>query len=154
MPTEVIRPKFDILRGWPNGSAYDKTFDRVVDGSGAELKIRQGSFVTFDAQGRATPATVGTGATALLPLWLVIEGNDETDSYAGDFLDKCVAIKGAYEALFSTTMFTAGAYAPNVQVTVVAGKVAVAAPGTNDGVNGYVTAYDATAGELRVAFTL
>ena len=154
MPTEVIRPKFDVVRGWPNGSAYDRTFEKVVDGSGNALTVRQGSFVTVDSAGRAKPATVGTAATAKVPLWLVVEGNDETDSYAGNYLGKCVGIKGSYEVLLSETMFVAASYTVGAQVTVIAGKVAPADDGTNDGVNGYVMAYDSTSKELRVAFTL
>jgi len=152
MPTEVIRPKFDVVRGWPHGSAYDRTFERVQDGAAAPLKVRQGTFVTLNAAGAATPVTVLTAPTAF-PVWCVIEGNDPSDSYAGDYLNKVVAIKGAYELLLSSSMYVAGAYAPGVQVSFLAGKVKVA-DGTNVGVSGYVTAYDSAAGELRVAFNL
>jgi len=152
MPTEVIRPKFDVVRGWPFGSAHDRHFDKVVDGSGDPLKVRQGTFITVNSDGYAVPATVGTTADEF-PLWLVIEGNDESDSYSGDYLDKVVAIKGSYEVLFSESMFVAGSYAPGTQVSIAAGKVKIA-DGSNVGINGYVVAYDDTAKELRVAFTL
>jgi len=150
MPTEVIRPKFDVVRGWPNGSAYDRTFPLVQDGAGDPLKIRQGTIVTVNSDGAATPATVLTVANAF-PLWMVIEGNDESDSYSGDYLDKTVAIKGAFEVLLSETMFVAGAYAPGVAVSVVAGKVQVA-DGTNVGV-GHVVEYNAASKILKLAFT-
>lgn len=150
MPTEVIRPKFDVVRGWPNGSAYDRTFELVQDGADAPLKIRQGTVVTVNANGAATPATVLLVASAF-PLWMVIEGNDESDSYAGDYLDKTVAIKGAFEVLLSSTMYEAGAYAPGVAVSILAGKVKVA-DAANVGV-GHVVEYNAASGDLKIAFT-
>ena len=152
MVTEVIRPKFDVVRGWPNGSAYDKTFDLVQDGSGDPLKIKEGSFVTVNAAGAAIPATVGITADEFL-LYMVIEGNDPDDSFSGDYLDKVVAIRGAFEVLLSTTHFVAGAYAPGTQVSILAGQVKIA-DGSNVGINGYVTAYDSAADELKVALTL
>ena len=80
-----------------------------------------------------------------------IEGNDETDSYAGDYLDKCVAIKGAFEVVLSETMFVAGAYTIGAPVSVLAGKVKLA-DGTNVGV-GHVVDYDATSNILKLSFT-
>jgi len=155
MPAEVIRPKFDVVRGWPQGSAHDRTFESVVDGGGAPLKLRQGSFVTTTTNaGECKPATVGTGATALLPLWLVIEGNDESDSYAGDYLDKAVVIKGSFEVLLSETMFVANAYTPSDHLTIIGGQFAPANPGVNEGINAYVLSYDAASKLLRASVTL
>jgi len=152
MTVEVIRPKFDVVHGWPNGSAYDRTFERVQDGAAAPLKVRQGTFVTLNAAGAATPVTILLVGAAF-PVWCVIEGNDPSDSYSGDYLNKVVAIKGSYEVLLSSSMFVAGAYTPGSQVSFLAGKVKLA-DGSNVGVSGYVTAYDSAAGELRVAFNL
>lgn len=154
MPTEVIRPKFDVKRGWPHGSAHDRTFQSVEDGGGSPLKIRQGTFVTVADNEACTPITVTTDAGEK-PIWLIIEGNDESDSYAGDYLDKAVGIRGAFEVVLSETMYAAGSYNPGDQVTIIAGQVAVAVPTTNDPVPGmYVIKHDTVANELCLACTL
>ena len=152
---EVIRPKFDVVRGWAGGgsqgSAYDRTFDKVVDGSNSPLKVKQGTFVTLTATGAATPVTVLANAAAFL-LYCVVEGNDASDSYSGDYLDKVVGITGSFEVLLSETMYTAGSYVVGGGVSLVAGKVKVA-DSSNVAV-GYVTEFDAAAKYLKVAFSL
>lgn len=151
--TEVIRPKFDVVRGWAGGgsigSAYDKTFGKVEDAGGTAIKVRQGVFVTLKTNGAVTPVTTLDKA---VPIWLVVEGNDPSDSYSGDYLDKVVAIKGSYEVLLSDTMYVNGSYTPGTKVVLDAGKVKVGG-GVDAGV-GHVTEVDSASGTIKVAFSL
>jgi len=154
---EVIRPKFDVIRGWAGGtfggSAHDRTFDKVVDGAGAPTELKRGTFVTLHSSGGATVVTNATGDKKdNVAVWCIVEGNDPDDSYSGDFVDKVVAIRGSYEVLLSETMFTAGSYAPNDGVYFLAGKVTKVA--TTEPVMGTVLAYDAASKLLTVAFSL
>lgn len=152
---EVIRPKFDVTRGWPNISAYDKTFAKVVDdaASTGPLKVREGTVVAINPQGDVYPATVLLDGGAF-KLYMVIEGNDPLDSYAGDYLDKVVGIAGDFEVVLSTTMFVAGAYAPGDQISILGGKVKIA-DGSNVAVPGcFVVSYDSVSDLLKVAFNL
>jgi len=154
---EVIRPKFDVIRGWAGGtfggSAHDRTFDKVVDGAGAPAKLKRGYFVTLHASGGCTLVTNTTGtAKDDYTVWCIVEGNDPADSYSGDFVDKVVAIRGTYEVLLSETLFTAGSYAPNDKVYFLAGLVTKVA--TTEPAMGTVLAYDAASKLLTVAFSL
>jgi hypothetical protein len=156
---EIIRPKFDVVRGWAGGgslgSAYDKTFNQMLDSSDAPLLVKQGTFITYSSTtpGAMVPLVTATTTTRDdYNVWLVVEGNDPLDSFSGDFLNKCVAIKGVYEALFSSTMFTAGAYVPGAAVTVTAGKLALRSSTLPK--LGYVTSYDSASGLLTCAFNL
>lgn len=157
--TEIIRPKFDVVRGWAGGgstgSAYDKTFNQIVDGAGAALLVKEGTFLTYSTvvPGAVTPLVTTSGTVkGDYSAWLVVEGNDPSDSYSGDFLGKVVAIRGTYEVLLSSSKFTAGAYAPGLPVTITAGKVALQT-GTLPKM-GHVSSYDSAGGLLTVAFSL
>jgi len=156
---EIVRPKFDVVRGWAGGgslgSAYDKTFNSVVDGAGAPIKVKQGLYVTYSSvtPGAATPLVTANSTTKNdYSAWLVVEGNDPLDSYSGDYLNKVVVISGSYEVLLSATMFVAGAYVAGLPVTITAGQVALWS-GTLPKM-GYVTSYDAASGLLTCAMSL
>jgi hypothetical protein len=155
---EVVRPKFDVVRGWAGGtlpgSAYDRVFEKIVDDAGDPAKIKQGTFVTYSdvVVGAVTPVTAAAGDPSDFVVFLVVEGNDPEDSYSGDYLDKVVAIKGDYEVLLSEPLFDTGPYAVGLPVSFTAGKVNLHAGAQPK--MGYVTGYDTASKLLQVAFNL
>lgn len=74
---------FDILRGWPDGSAL--TWDFVQD-SGAASDIEEGSVVTVVAASAPTSvdrhdsALIGPNSDQLDHPWLVIRGKESSES--------------------------------------------------------------------------
>lgn len=133
------RPKFDVLRGWPTGGAVEKTL--IPDTS---VELVEGDFVEIKSNGKVDKVTLASGDDKAV--FLVIEGNKESDSYSGHYLNKVVAITGDYEVI--TENFAAGSYAPGLPVTVIGGQFALIASGEPS--VGHVSAYDATAGTLTV----
>jgi hypothetical protein len=136
------RPKFDILRGWPNGGAVEKTF---VPASGVELV--EGDFVEMLSDGTVDKVTLASGDDKAV--FCVIEGNKEADSYSGHYLNKAVCITGDYEVI--TENFAAGAYEPGLPVTAIGGQFALVAAG--EPTVGHVSAYDSSANTLTVVVT-
>ena len=133
------RPKFDVLRGWPNGGAVEKA---MYPDTGVELQ--EGDLVELKANGKVDKLTLAAGDDKAV--FLVIEGNKESDSYSGHYLNKVVAITGCYEVI--TENFAAGAYEPGLPVTVIGGQWAPV--GAGEPTVGHVSAYDATANTLTV----
>jgi hypothetical protein len=84
---------FDILRGWPDGSAL--TWDFVQD-SGAASDIEEGSVVAVVAASsptsvdRHTSALIGPNNDQLDHPWLVIRGKESSES---DFTGKLTCLK-------------------------------------------------------------
>ena len=166
---EYILPVFDVVRGWSGGgslgSAYDRTFTNVQDGSGNPLKVKQGIFMNLVSTGALQPVNcaVSTLKTDYLP-YLIVEGNDPMDSFSGDYLNKVVGIRGTYECLLSSSaaigwggsqtynMFVAGAYQPGAAVTIINGYVNLWS--STYPKMGYVTDYNSAAGTLKLAFSL
>ena len=165
---EIIRPVFDVVRGWAgggsHGSAYDRTFSNVQDGSSNPLKVKEGIFLTLTSTGAVVPCDCPTGtAKSDYQPYLVVEGNDPYASYSGDYLGKVVAIRGSFEVLLSQTpvsanfptaynMFVSGAYTPGAAVTLANGFVKLCTSGFPK--MGFVTEYNAAALTLKVSFDI
>jgi len=85
----VLNSKFDILRGWPDGSAVAEDFNKSATATDlANGVYRHGNFVSLGFAGDGTtPAAYGAGgnrqhnaAVAGKRLGLIIEGDEETSS--------------------------------------------------------------------------
>jgi len=76
----ILNSKFDILRGWPDGSAIAEDFTIVEKNAEANV-FRSGHFVELSAEGpytsRSTYATLKSDGRAL---GLVIEGKEDYSS--------------------------------------------------------------------------
>lgn len=141
--------KFDVIRGWPHGSAVDES---VAPAPGVE--VQEGQLVTLGATGAALVSSVPTeGGTARTMFRMVIQGNDQSDA---DFVGKVVVLRG--DLTVETEKFVAGAYAVGDYVTASAGVgtegYITVRTGANEQIVGQVEAYDATAGVLTVALKL
>jgi hypothetical protein len=85
----VLNSKFDILRGWPDGSAIAEDFTRHTDAADKDDGVyRHGNFVALgrDKNGSgsfaygASGSRTHSGAVAGIRLGLIIEGEEETSS--------------------------------------------------------------------------
>ena len=86
----ILNSKFDILRGWPDGSAIaeDFTISEIGNGAAANDNVfRSGHFVALgvNASGSAADYTCSSDASALnsdgsVALGLVIEGQEDYSS--------------------------------------------------------------------------
>ena len=114
----VLNSKFDILRGWPDGSAVAEDF--VKDNSSAEVSdgvYRHGNFVRLGFAGNGTtPAAYGAGGTrqhnaavAGARLGLVIEGDEETSSQMSNTVT-CLIGGGYMVRLHLEGQFSENAY--------------------------------------------
>jgi len=130
--------KFDILRGYPNGSGLVWPFLIKKEGSPlAPKSIPQGSIVTTEDQSGETVVDLATtpdvSAADPKEMWLVVEGNDD---YSGEFVGKCNAVKLGSGVIWEADDYAAGAYTPGTPVSVNAGQVKV--KGANEQIIGYV----------------
>jgi len=84
---------FDILRGWPDGSALDWEF---VQDSGAGSDIEEGTVVSVVAASsptsvdRHTSALIGPSTDQIDHPWLVIRGKESSES---EFTGKLTCLK-------------------------------------------------------------
>lgn len=148
-----LASKFDVLRGWPAGSALDESI--AVDSG---VTLTEGTLAVIDsATGNlALPTAVSVQGAAAGPtkFRMVIQGNDQFD---GKFVGKAVTLRGAFTV--ATDKFVAGSYTPGQLLTV---HVAVdasqgwlcARTGTNEQVVGEVESYDSVNGVLVVSMAL
>lgn len=144
--------KFDVLRGWPHGSAVEDSFP-VKSG----VTLYEGQIVNFDSTSSGTspvlnvPASVGTAAAPLAGLRMVITGNDQFD---GKFAKKAVVLRGEFTV--KTEKFVAGSYKPGdaLSYSIAAGTPGYLTAASTNQVVGVVEEYDSTAGTLTVAMTL
>jgi len=114
----VLNSKFDILRGWPDGSAVAEDF--VKDNSNAEVSdgvYRHGNFVRLGFAGDGTSSSAyGAGGTrehnaavAGSRLGLVIEGDEETSSQMSNTVT-CLVGGGYMVRLHLEGQFSENAY--------------------------------------------
>jgi hypothetical protein len=120
----ILDSKFDILRGYPNGSASVWTFDIKQTGSPlAPVLLPGGTLVTQELQGTLTVVDKATtpDISTLDPLevWLVVEGNDD---YSGEFTKKVACAKPGTGLIWETDDFGAGTWTPGKAVTYSAGQ--------------------------------
>jgi len=141
-------PTFDILRGYPNGSAMAEPFPIKQTTPGVYELLSAGMIVTQELQNnqavmsKATTPNVST--TDPLQAWIVVEGNDD---YSGQFTGMCMCVRLGSGFIWSTKTYTAGTYTPGVPVSFSTGQVKVKA--VNEQIIGYVRE-DKTATESKV----
>lgn len=141
---------FDVTRGWPHGGAIDESFP-VATG----VTVKEGQLAKLNAAGELELVTTIAAEGAATPdkLYLVIQGNDQTDA---QFVGKAVTLRG--DLTIETEKFEPAAYAVGDLVTasVGAGTEGYIAPRTvaNEQVVGQVQAYDSVAGKLTVALSI
>jgi len=132
----LLNSKFDILRGYPNGSALAWPF-QIKKSGGSYVAIPAGTIVTTELLGLNTvvdkATTPNTSINDPKPMWLVVEGNDD---FSGQFVQKCAACKLGSGIIWETESYAAGSYTPGVAVSVSAGVVKVKA--ANEQIIGHV----------------
>jgi hypothetical protein len=119
--------KFDILRGYPNGSGLVWPFQIKKEGSPlAEKSIPQGSIVTQELQSGETVVDLATSANLAaadpVDMYLVVEGNDD---YSGEFVGKCNTVRLGTGIIWEADDYAAGSYTPGTPVMATGGQVQV-----------------------------
>lgn len=141
-------PTFDILRGYPNGSALAEPFPIKQTTPGVFEALPAGAIVTQELQNnqavmsKATTPNVST--TDPIQVWIVVEGNDD---YSGQYTGMCMCVRLGTGFIWSTKTYTAGTYTPGVPVSFNAGVIKAKA--VNEQILGYVRE-DKTATEGKV----
>lgn len=134
----LLNSKFDVTRGYPNGSALAEPFSIKKSGSPlVPVSMPQGSLVTQELQGTITVMDLATtpdlsGADPI-DVWVVVEGNDD---YSGEYVGKVMACKCGSGLIWETDQLTAGTYTPGTPVSFTGGKLKV--KGANEQIIGYV----------------
>lgn len=146
----LLNSKFDIPRGYPNGSALAEPFLIKKTGSTPNA-IAQGKLVTAELQSGATvmdlASTPDVSSADPIDVWLVVEGNDD---YSGEYVEKIMAVKCGSGVIWETDDFTAGTYTPGVAVSFSSGKLKVKA--ANEQIIGHVLHdFSATTGTIRIS---
>ena len=140
----IEKNDFQVFRGGVPGN-YEGCHDAAMEINNGVI-VASGNIVTLDAgTGKYNLATLADGAIVLKALYMVIEGNSANDSYAGEFTGKVAGLRGTFRV--QTKQFNATAMAIGALVSVVAGKLEVAAakPAV-----GEVLSYDAVSGIIIV----
>lgn len=136
--------KFDLHRGYPNGSALAEPF-KIKEVAGVAVSLPGGSLVTQELQGTETVVDKATtpdlSAADPIQVWLVMEGNDD---YSGEFTGMCMCTLLGSGIAWETGEYEAGAYPPGTAVSFTDGKIKVKA--ANEQIAGYVI-FDKTATE-------
>lgn len=142
---------FDVVRGWPNGSAVEESFPPETGRT-----LREGQLVVLEADGQVddrgwTLQTEG-GATPNR-FRMVIQGNDQSDA---NFVGKVTTLRGNFTV--ETEKVVGTGYAPGDKVTVSSGTgtegYLVEVTGANEQIVGEVEAWDAATGKLTAALSL
>jgi len=132
----LLNSKFDILRGYPNGSALCWPFNIKKTG-GSYANIPAGTIVTTELSGTATVVDAATTPNTSIAdpktMWLVVEGNDD---FSGTYVGKCAAAKLGSGIIWETDNFATGSYTPGTPISVSAGQIKV--KGLNEQIIGYV----------------
>jgi len=119
----VLTSKFDILRGYPNGSGTPWSFPIKMNGT-VPYSVYAGTIVTQESQNNKTVAalatTPNTGSAEPIQMWLTVEGNDD---FSGQFVVGCNTVLLSSGIVWETDVFTAGTYAVGGAVSVSGGKV-------------------------------
>ena len=132
----LLNSKFDVLRGYPNGSALTWPFEIKKNGS-TPVTLAAGNIVTQELSGALTVVDKATtpNVTSADPLdvWLVVEGNDD---FSGQFVNKCAAVKIGSGVIWKTDDYASGTYTPGVAVSYASGQLKVKA--STEQIIGYV----------------
>jgi len=137
----LLNSKFDILRGYPNGSALTWPFPIKTSGSPpVPVNLPGGTIVTQELQAGQTVVAAATSPimTSANPKepWLVVEGNDD---FSSQFVGKCACAKLGSGIIFETDQYDTGTYTPGVPVTMNGGKIAsLATPDATKQIIGFV----------------
>ena len=143
-----LNSKFDILRGWPREGAIDETFPVHVT-AGTPDALPLGTIVTMQSDGSmAVASTPDRTAANALPVWVVIEGNDD---FSGTFLQKVVCLRGNAQLKFDPSNINAGAYTYGSPVSFTSGKLKLAT--TKDQIIGEALGPVAADGTLTVEYS-
>lgn len=134
----ILNSKFDILRGYPNGSASVWPFPIKKTGSPATpVSIPAGTLVTQELDGGQTVVDKATtpdlSSADPIEVWLVVEGNDD---YSGEFVEKVATAKPGTGLIWETDDYAAGSYTPGTPVSFSGGQIKVKA--ANEQIVGYV----------------
>lgn len=134
----ILDAKFDILRGYPNGSALVWPFAIKKTGTPAvAVSMPAGKLVTQELSGAATVVDLATtpdlSSADPIEVWLVVEGNDD---YSGSYVDKIAAAKPGSGLIWETDDYAAGTYTPGTPVSFNAGQLKVKA--ANEQIVGHV----------------
>jgi hypothetical protein len=134
----LLNSKFDILRGYPNGSALTWPFAIKTAGSPAvPVSLPGGTIVTQELQDSQTVVDKATSpdlsSADPVEAWLVVEGNDD---FSGQFVGKVACAKLGTGIIFETDQYDAGSYTPGTPVSMNAGKIKVKA--VNNQIIGFV----------------
>jgi hypothetical protein len=132
----LLNSKFDILRGYPNGSALCWSF-AIKKSGGSYVSVPAGTIVTTELSGTSTvvdkATTPNTSIADPKTMWLVVEGNDD---FSGAYVQKCAAAKLGSGIIWETDNYATGAYTPGTPVSVSSGQIKVKA--SNEQIIGYV----------------
>jgi hypothetical protein len=132
----ILNSKFDILRGYPNGSALVWPF-AIKKVAGTPVALPAGTLVTQELSGAETVVDLATtpdvSSADPIEVWLVVEGNDD---FSGEFVKKCATAKPGSGLIWETDAFAAGSYTPGTPVSFNAGQIKVKA--ANEQIVGYV----------------
>lgn len=142
---------FDVVRGWPNGSAVEECFPPETGRT-----LREGQLVVLESDGQVddrgwTLQTEG-GETPNM-FRMVIQGNDQPDA---NFVGKVVTLRGAFTV--ETEKVVGAGFAPGDKLTVSSGSgtegYLVEVTAANEQIVGVVEAWDAATGKLTAALSL
>ena len=148
----LLNSKFDIPRGYPNGSALAEPFAIKKTGSPlAPVSLPQGTLVTQELQGSATVVDAATtpnlSVADPIDVWVVVEGNDD---YSGEYVEKVMACNRLSGLIWETDQFAAGSYPPGTPVSFSAGQLKVKA--ANEQIIGHVLDdFSSTKGTIRIS---
>lgn len=143
----MLNKLFDVLRGWPREGAIDETFPAHVT-AGTPDALPAGTVVTIQSDGSMAAATTpNLSTTDPLPVWVVVEGNDD---FSGTFLEKVVCLRMNAELKLDPANFSAGSYNPGTLLSFSGGKFEVAA--TNNQVIGEVISNNTADGTLTIFY--
>jgi|MudIll2142460700_1097286.scaffolds.fasta_scaffold00003_139 hypothetical protein len=141
-------PTFDILRGYPNGSALAEPFPIKQTTPGVYESLPAGAIVTQELQNNqavmSKATTPNVSIADPIQVWLVVEGNDD---FSGQYTGMCMCVRLGTGFIWSTKTYTAGTYTPGVPVSFNAGVIKAKA--VNEQIIGYVRE-DKTATEGKV----
>jgi hypothetical protein len=141
----VLNSKFDILRGWPDGSAVAEDFTKGVTSAATDVLTgvyRHGQFVALGHQGDGTVgAAYGAGgkhaenkAIAGRSLGLIIEGDEETSSAMSNTVT-CLVGGGYMVRLHLEGQFSQNAYG-NASIPNARDQYVLVRPAEGDNANG------------------
>src|SRR5262245_35766539 len=121
----ILNSKFDVLRGWPRAGAIDDTFPIHVV-AGTPVVLPAGTVVSPQPDGSVDRATSPDATADPLPIWVVVEGNDD---FSGRFLQKAVCVRSNVELRLDPSNFVAGPYTPTSPLSFVDGQFVLATAG-------------------------